>query len=383
MTKHIPYGRQQILDEDIREVQKILKSDFITTGPISREFEQALANKLGARFAVTFNSGTSALHAAYFALGIESRAEFITTALTFVATANAGLYLGFSPVFSDIEEDTGNLDITKVEEKINDKTRFIVPVHYGGHPANLKNLQQIAEKHNVKIIEDGSHAIGARYKESRIGDCRYSEMTTFSFHPVKHITTGEGGAVTTNNEIYYKRLQQFRNHGITRSELKNESEGEWYYEMQYLGFNYRLTDFQSALGLSQLKRLDQNIRARREIASVYYQAFRDNPYFHIPVERDDVQSAYHLYPIRVKDHLIPIKGKIFDNLRDVKLGVQTHYIPVYRQPFYIENGFSNVQCPNAEKFYQSEISIPMYHALDIKDQEEVIKRIYSVFNQLK
>lgn len=382
MKKHIPYGRQQILDEDIREVQRVLQSDFITTGPVSREFEEALAKKVGAKFAVTFNSGTSALHAAYFALGLEVGSEFITTPITFVATANAGLYHGFKPVFCDIEPDTGNMDCATIEASITENTRFIVPVHFGGHPADQENLHQIADKYQLKIIEDGSHALGARYKNRRIGACTYSEMTTFSFHPVKHITTGEGGAVTTNNEHYYKRLRQFRNHGITKDDLQYKSEGDWYYEMQYLGFNYRLTDFQAALGLSQLKRLDQNILSRREIAAFYCQEFKENPYFHIPVERDYVESSYHLYPIRLKEDLIPYKRKVFNRLREEKLGVQTHYIPVYRQPYYLEHGYMNIQKPHAEIFYQSEISIPMYHSLSHEDQKDVISRIRSVFETL-
>ncbi len=382
MKKHIPYGRQQILDEDIREVQRILQSDFITTGPVSYEFEAALAKSVGAKFAVTFNSGTSALHAAYFALDLKAGTEFLTTPITFVATANAGLYQGFKPVFCDIEPDTGNMDCTALEELITEYTRFIVPVHYGGHPADLEILYQIADKHHLKIIEDGSHALGARYKNRKIGDCSFSEMTTFSFHPVKHITTGEGGAVTTNDEYYYKRLKQFRNHGITKDDLQHESEGDWYYEMQHLGFNYRLTDFQAALGLSQLKRLDQNIRSRREIAAFYYQEFGDSPYFHLPAERDYVQSSYHLYPIRLKEKLIPDKRKIFTRLREEKLGVQTHYIPVYRQPYYLEQGFGNIHKPKAETFYHSEISIPMYHSLTEEDQEDVVNRIRSVFETL-
>ena len=379
MKKFIPYGRQQILDEDIREVQKVLESDYITTGPVSREFEDNLARKVGAKYAITFNSGTSALHAAYFALGAESGSEFITTPLTFVATSNAGLYLGYKPVFCDIEGDTGNLDIKNIESIITEKIRFLVPVHFGGHPVDLENLSHLADKYELKVIEDGSHAIGARYKNTLIGDCRFSEMTTFSFHPVKHITTGEGGAVTTNNENYYRKLKQFRNHGITRDYLKGESDGDWYYEMQYLGFNYRLTDFQAALGMSQLKRLDQNIQTRREIALTYSEAFKGNPYFHVPVEREDVQSSYHLYPIRLKDELIPQKKKIFNLLKEAKLGVQSHYIPVYKQPFYIEIGYGKTNCPVAEKFYHSEISIPMFHGLTSEDQEEVIHRIKSIF----
>jgi UDP-4-amino-4,6-dideoxy-L-N-acetyl-beta-L-altrosamine transaminase len=337
MKKHIPYGRQQILDEDVREVQRVLQSDFITTGPVSREFEEALAKKVGAKFAVTFNSGTSALHAAYFALGLEAGSEFITTPITFVATANAGLYHGFKPVFCDIEPDTGNMDCATIEALITENTRFIVPVHFGGHPADLENLHQIADKYQLKIIEDGSHALGARYKNRPIGDCTYSEMTTFSFHPVKHITTGEGGAVTTNDDRYYKRLKQFRNHDIL---------------------------------------------SRREIAKFYCQEFKENPYFHIPLERDYIESSYHLYSIRLKEDLIPYKRKVFTRLREEKLGVQTHYIPVYRQPYYLEHGYLNVQKPHAEIFYQSEISIPMYHSLSHEDQKDVISRIRSVFKNL-
>ena len=222
--KRIPYGRQKITEEDIEAVNQVLRSDFITTGPVNQEFEKELTKRFGARYAVVFNSGTSALHAAYFALDMPKKAEFITSPITFIATGNAGLYLDFKPLFSDIEEETGNINAALIEDKITPDSKFIVPVHYGGHPVDMETISAIASKHNLKVIEDASHAVGAKYKNSTIGDCTYSDMVTFSFHPVKHITTGEGGAVLTNSETYCRRLQMFRSHGITKENINvNES----------------------------------------------------------------------------------------------------------------------------------------------------------------
>ncbi len=375
--KRIPYGRQHITDEDIEAVNKVLRSDFITTGPVSREFEEELADRFGAKYAVVFNSGTSALHGAYFALDVNRGAEFITSANTFIATGNAGLYLGHKPVFIDIEENTGNLNTELIEENITPSTKFIVPVHYGGHPADMEAIFEIAKKHNLKIVEDASHAVGAKYKESTIGDCTYSDMVTFSFHPVKHITTGEGGAVLTNSEMLYSRLQMFRNHGITKKNMLNQEEGDWFFEMHYLGHNYRLTDFQAALGLSQLNRLEENVKRRREIASRYNREFNNETYFYLPCEKKYATSSYHLYPIRVKDR--ELRKKYFERFHEQNICVQVHYIPVYKHPFYKKLGYKNGICPIAEDFYQREISLPIYPALSNDDQEHVIQIIKDIF----
>jgi len=319
------------------------------------------------------------LHGAYFALGAEKGSEFITTPLTFIATANAGLYLGLKPVFSDIENDTGNLNASLVEEKITEKTKFIVPVHYSGHPVDMEAISTIAEKHNLKIIEDATHAVGAKYKDRIIGDCSLSEMAAFSFHPVKHITCGEGGAVLTNNEEYFRKLKMFRSHGVRKFNLENRNEGEWYYEMHLLGYNYRMTDFQAALGISQLSRLESNISRRREIAAEYDKAFRNHPFLHIPPERDYAYSSYHLYPVRLKDKS---KRKIFfEKLHERNIKVQVHYIPVYLQPYYRNMGYRKGVCPVAEDFYEREISLPVYPDLNAEDQAYVINIINTIINE--
>ena len=267
ISKFLPYGKQCIDQEDIDAVADVLSEDFITQGPKITEFEEEIAKYVGAKYGVAFNSGTSALHGAYFALGLDKGDEMITTPNTFVATANAGLYLGAKVNFCDVEKQTGNIDASKLEA--NENTKLITPVHYSGNPVNLKEIADIAEDNDARIIEDGAHALGAKYDGKKIGSLKYSEMAMFSFHPVKHITTGEGGIIVTNDEEYYERLQLFRSHGITKNNLVNPRDGDWYYEMQHLGFNYRITDIQCALGLSQLKKLDSFVENRRKIAEKY------------------------------------------------------------------------------------------------------------------
>ena len=345
ISKFLPYGKQTIDDEDINEVVKTLRSPLITQGPKIEKFEKDIAKYVGAKFAVAFNSGTSALHGAYFALGIGKGDEIITTPNTFVATSNAALYLGADVKFSDVEIETGNIDVSKIETSEN--TKLITPVHYSGNPVDLK---EISEMDNVKIIEDGAHALGARYDGKKIGCLTYSEMAMFSFHPVKHITTGEGGIIVTNDEEYYERLLLFRSHGITKNNLVNEAHGDWYYEMQELGFNYRITDIQCALGISQLKKLDSFVKVRRSIAKTYNEIFEDNPYFDVTIEKENRKSSYHLYPILLKDELVKYKKDIFTKLRTNGLGVQVHYIPVYKQPYYQKLGFKQDSCPVCEEF---------------------------------
>ncbi|RMA93271.1 UDP-4-amino-4,6-dideoxy-N-acetyl-beta-L-altrosamine transaminase [Hydrogenothermus marinus] len=379
MENFIPYGKQFIDEDDIKAVVEVLKSDFITQGPKIKEFEEALASYVGAKYAVVFNSGTSALHGAYFALDLKKDDEFITTPMTFVATSNAGLYLGAKPVFVDIEKDTGNIDISKIEEKITDKTKLLSVVHYSGHPVDMEKVKELADKYNLKIVEDACHALGAKYKNERIGNCKYSDVTIFSFHPVKHITTGEGGAVLTNNKEIYEKLLIFRNHGITKDRFINNPDGDWYYEMQYLGYNYRMTDIQASLGISQLKKLNRFIEKRRNIAKIYNKAFKDNPYFDLPVEKDYAYHSYHLYPIKLKDKYKEKKAEIFRSLRKEGVGVQVHYIPVYLQPYYQNLGYKKGLCPIAEDFYKREISLPIFPAMTEKDIEYVIEKVFKVF----
>lgn len=380
--KHLPYGKQYIDENDINNIVNVLESDFITQGPKIDEFEENIAEYCGSKYAVVFNSGTSALHGAYFAFGLGKQDEIITSPNTFVATSNAALYLNAKPIFTDIEIETGNIDISKVEENITDKTKLIVPVHYSGNTIDLKELFEICEDHNIKIIEDAAHSIGSKYNGERIGNSKYSEMTIFSFHPVKHITTGEGGAVLTNNEDYYEKLVMFRSHGITKKNFINKSDGDWYYEMQYLGYNYRMTDIQAVLGSSQLKKLDQFVKKRRSIAKKYDTAFNGNPFFKSITVNDNCESSYHLYPILIDDNYKNKKSEIFLKLRKEGLGVQVHYIPVYLQPYYQDLGYKKNLCPISEDFYHKEISIPIYPSMDNEDVDYVINKIFTVFEDI-
>ncbi len=375
----IPYSRQWIDEEDIEEVVRVLRSDLITQGPKPREFQEKLAEYCGAKYCVLFNSGTSALHAAYFTAGLKKDDEFITSPISFVATANAGLYLGAKPVFVDIESDTGNMDISKINEKITDKTKLIAPVHYSGHPVDMEAVHNIACEWGISVIEDACHALGAKHKDEIIGSCKFSDMAIFSFHPVKHVATGEGGAVTTNNEEHYEKLLKFRNHGVTKSRFVNESDGDWYYEMQLLGYNYRMTDIHAALGISQIKKLNKFVQRRREIAKIYTNAFRKNSYFDLPPEKNYACSSYHLYPIRLKEQYKNSKKEIFSGLRKRGLGVQVHYIPIYRQPYYQDLGYKIGTCPESEFFYKREISIPIYPAMTDNDAENVIVKTIDTF----
>lgn len=379
----IPYGRQVIQNDDIEEVIAVLRSDFLTQGPKIQEFEECLAIYCGCKYAVVFNSGTSALHGAYFVLGLGKGNEFITSPNTFVATANAGLYLGAVPVFVDVENDTGNIDISKIEEKITEKSKLIVPVHYSGHPSDIEQVHHLANKYNLFVVEDACHALGSRYKGEKIGTCKYSDMAVLSFHPVKHITSGEGGAVLTNNENYYEKLLKFRTHGIAKTNFLHESDGQWYYEMQLLGYNFRMTDIQAALGISQHKKIDAFVNRRREIVKFYSEAFESNPYFDIPEERNYAFSSYHLYSLRLKDDYKGIKRIVFARMREKGLGVQVHYIPVYLQPYYQNLGFNKGICPQAEDFYKREISIPLYPAMKDEDVKFVVEKIFEVFSEFR
>lgn len=383
MKRYIPYGRQSIDKKDILSLVKVLKSKFLTQGPEILKFEKALAEKCGAKYAVVVNSGTAALHLAYKVLDLKTQNEFITSPMTFAATANAGLYLGAKPLFVDIKKN-GNIDEEKIEEKITLKTKLIVPVHYAGNPCNLRKIFQIAKKHNLFIIEDASHALGAKFEDSSIGSCHYSDMTIFSFHPVKHITTGEGGAILTNDKNFYKKLLMLRTHGITKEKklLRNTNQGDWWYEMQELGYNYRLTDLQAALGNSQLKKLDEFVEKRRKIGKEYDNRFSGNQYFDTIHENPTDVNSYHLYPIFLKDKYKKSRKKIFNLLRSKGIGVQVHYIPVYWHPYYERLGFKKNLCPQAESFYEREISLPMYFEMTKNDIKYVVKTLFNLLHEI-
>jgi len=380
MSNIIPYSRQLIEDDDIQAVINVLKSDYLTQGPEIAAFEKELAEYTGARYAVLFSSGTAALHGAYFAAGLKAGEEVITTPNTFAATANAALYLGGRPVFTDIELKTGNINLDLIAEKITTKTKILAVVDYSGYPVDMDKAQYVAKKYGLVLVEDACHSLGAYYKNKKIGTI--ADMTILSFHPVKSITTGEGGAVLTDNEEYYQKLLLFRQHGISKENFINEAHGPWYYEMQLLGYNYRMTDMQAALGRSQLKKLDCFIARRREIVSFYQDVFSNNEYFNFTVEEEGYFSSWHLFPIRLKEHLITKKRKIFEALRAQGLWVQVHYIPVYRLPFYQSLGYPKGLCPNAEKFYESEISIPVYQAMTLDDARKVASILLEVLQNV-
>ena len=369
---YIPYGKQFIDEEDIAAVVETLKSDCITTGPRIAEFEQAVCEYTGAKYAVAVSSGTAALHIACLAAGIGKDDEAVTSPMTFAASANCVLYCGGRPVFADIKPDTYYLDPNDVRRKITNKTKAVIAVDYTGQPCELEELKQIAKERQLYLIEDAAHAIGAEYKGRRVGSI--SDMTTFSLHPVKHITSGEGGIVTTNNKELYKKLILFRNHGITRErEAMTKMEGGWYYEQLDLGYNYRITDFQCALAASQLKKLDRFIQKRTELAGRYEYAFQDMEDVVCPYQKEGCKNSWHLYVIQVKN-----RAETFRKMREAGIGVNVHYIPVYKHPYYQSLGYGNVECKNAESLYQHIISLPLYYMLTYEQQDYVIGQLKKI-----
>jgi len=379
----LPYGRQSLDDADIQAVVEVLKSDWLTTGPKIGEFEEQFAAWIGARHAVSFSSGTAALHGAAFAAGLGPGDEAITTPMTFCADANCILYQGATPVFADVSPDTLNLDPDEVSRKLSSRTspriRAIIAVDYAGHPAALDELGELAKTCGAFLIEDACHALGAEYRGKRVGGI--ADMTVFSFHPVKHLTTGEGGMVATNDARLAETLRRFRNHGISSEARERQEAGQWFYEMVLLGFNYRLTDIACALGLSQVEKLDANLARRREIAAQYSYAFRDLSAILIPAVRDGVNPAWHLYPIRLNLGKLSVeRGEIFRALRAENIGVNVHYIPVHQHPYYRERfkSDSKESYPVAEDAYERLISLPMFHSMTAQDVEDVIHALRKV-----
>lgn len=377
-VKYIPYAAQWIEDDDIEAVAEVLKSDYLTTGPKIAQFEQAFAQYVGARYAVAISSGTAALHAACFAAGIKEGDEVITTPMTFAASANCILYCGGRPIFADIDSYTYNIDPNEIERHITPKTKAIIPVHFTGQPCDMDAINDIAKKYGLIVIEDAAHALGATYKGKKIGSI--SDMTCFSFHPVKHITTGEGGMITTNDENLYKKLLQFRSHGITRDRtLLMHDQGPWYYEQQFLGYNYRMTDIQAALGISQLKKIDRFLSRRREIVETYNKAFAGIDEIITPYQMNEAQSAWHLYVLQLKlERLKATRKEIYIALQQKDMGVNVHYIPVYYHPYYKQLGYNKGLCPNAERLYERIITIPLYPKMSDEDVEYVIDAVKDV-----
>lgn len=368
----IPYGRQYLDEADIRAVVEVLRSDWLTTGPKVSEFEEGVAAFVDARFGVAVSSGTAALHCAMFALGIGPGDEVIVPPMTFAATANCVAFQGGTPVFADVEPETLLIDPDKVAEKITSRTRAIIAVDYAGHPCNYDRLRKIADKHGLALVDDGCHALGAQYKGKKVGSL--AEMTVFSFHPVKHITTGEGGLIATNHPEYVQRLKLFRNHGIASDFRQREKLGSWFYEMTDLGYNYRLTDIQCALGISQLKKLPAWLLRRQAIALRYDQALANCPGIRPLAVHLEVSHAYHLYVIRVdREKLGQDRGAVFKALRAHGIGVNVHYIPVHLHPFYQrEFHTGSGLCPLAEQAYAEIISLPMFPSLTEAEQDQVI-----------
>lgn len=378
--KSIPYGKQNITQEDIDAVVKVLTSDFLTQGPAIKEFEQNFANYTGAQYAVAVSNGTAALHLAALALNVNPGDKVITTPITFAASANCVRYCGGEVVFADIDPQSYCLDINQVEElliKAPEGTyKGIIPVDFAGHPVNMEAFRKLADKYNLWIIEDACHAPGAYFHDSRgakqiCGNGNFADLTVFSFHPVKHIAAGEGGMITTNNKALYERLLKLRTHGITKDPaLLEENHGGWYYEMQELGYNYRLTDFQAALGNSQLQKAERGLQRRQEIADKYNKVFESIPTIKIPEVASGHFHAYHLYVIQVENRL-----ELYNWLHQNKIYAQIHYVPVHTMPYYKKQGWKKGQMPIAEAYYEKCLSLPMYPSLTDEEQDFVIEKI--------
>lgn len=379
----IPYGKQDIQKEDIQAVIDVLNSDFLTQGPVVENFENAISRKVSSKYAFAVNSATSALHLGCIAMGLSPDDTVWTTPITFVASANCARYCGANIDFVDINIESINLCPVKFNEKLawaksnNKLPKILIVTHMGGLPCEMEKIYELAKEHNIGIIEDASHAIGAKYNNDYIGNSKYSDLTIFSFHPVKIITTGEGGMLLTNNDQIAQRVRLLRTHGITRNldEMLDQSQGPWYYEQHDLGFNYRMTEIQSALGLSQLNRLDEYVSKRNNLSDIYDSAFQSSP-VHIVPKFDHLYSSKHLYLIRIDISKTNVsRDALFNNLRNEGIGVNVHYIPVHLQPYYRKLGFKHGDFPDAEKYYAEAISLPLHVNLSSSEQEFIIETV--------
>ena len=378
------YGHQYIDDADVQAVVEVLKSDYLTCGPKITELEQKLCEITGAKYAVVCSNGTAALHIACQAAGVGEQDEVITTPITFAASANCALYCGAKPVFADIDPNTYNISPKSVEEKIGERTKAVVAVDFTGQAVELEKLQNICKKNKLVLIEDGAHSIGTKYNGKAVGSI--ADMTTFSFHPVKTVTGGEGGAVLTNNEQYYKKLLLYRAHGITRDPelLERESHGSWYYEQIDLGMNYRMTDIQAALILSQLDKLSAFSKRRKEIVERYNQAFSEIPELFVQQEIPESDTTRHLYILRLKlETLTCSRREFFEAMAAEGICCNVHYIPVYYHPYYEKMGYQKGLCPQAEKLYEEIMSLPLYYAMKDEDVEDVIHAVKKVVEYYK
>jgi UDP-4-amino-4,6-dideoxy-N-acetyl-beta-L-altrosamine transaminase len=373
----LPYGKQWISEEDVEAVAQILRGDFLTTGPAVEQFERSVASYVGVNYAVAFANGTAALHGAVFAAGITEGDEVITTPMTFAASANCVLYQKGCPVFADIAPLTGNIDPATIEDLITSKTRAIIPVDYTGRPVEIDKIRRIAEKYGLIIIEDAAHAFGASFKGVRVGTL--SGMTMFSFHPVKHITTGEGGIIVTNSVEYYEKLRLFRSHGIIKEPCKlSKNEGPWYHEMQCLGYNYRMTDIQAALGISQLRKSDDFLMRRRQLVNQYREGLASLEGVFLPPQDVADVSSWHLFVIQLELEKIMVgRRDVFEALRAENIGVNVHYIPVYHHPYYTSLDY-RPKCPQVERFYERIITLPLFPAMRDQDIRDVVRAMNKV-----
>lgn len=377
--KYIPYGRQDITQDDINIVLETLTSDWITQGPMIEKFEGKLTAYTGAKYASAMNSATSALHVACLALGVGKDDLVWTTPITFVASANCALYCGAEVDFVDIDTATFNMSVEKLAEKLQmakEKKRLpkvVIPVHMTGQSCEMEKIHQLSQEYGFKIIEDASHAIGGKYKGAPVGNCKYSDITVFSFHPVKIVTTAEGGACLTNDDKLFQKIDLLRSHGVTRNKelMKNESHGPWYYEQVELGFNYRMTDIQASLGFSQMDRLDQYIERRHEVVDQYRELLKDKN-VKLPFQLEDCYNSYHLFVIQVSADQ---RKKVFEQLREANIGVNVHYLPVHLQPYYENLGFKKGDFPVAEEYYEQIISIPMFPTITKEEVSYVCEKI--------
>ena len=382
----IPYGKQDINQADIDSVIDVLQSDFLTQGPQVPLFEKTVSDYCGVEYGVAVNSATSALHIACLALGLKKGDYLWTSPNTFVASANCGLYCGAQVDFVDISPLTYNLSPEELEKKLiqakrdNKLPKIVIPVHFAGQSCDMRKIYSLGQEYGFKIIEDASHAIGGKYLDQSIGGCQYSDITVFSFHPVKIITTAEGGLATTNDERLLERMQLFRSHGVTRDPelMTKKSEGGWYYQQVELGFNYRMTELQAALGVSQMERLDEFVALRHEHQKRYDELLKNLPII-IPYQDLNSYSALHLYPIQIQTDIVKnTRKEIFEALRKNDIGVNVHYIPVHTQPYYENIGFKRGDFPNAESYYESAISVPLFHTMTFEQQDQVITALEKV-----
>lgn len=382
----IPYGKQDISQQDINSVVDVLKSDFLTQGPQVPAFESALTEHSGAQYALAVNSATSALHIACLALGLGEGDWLWTTPVTFVASANCGLYCGAKVDFVDIDSATYNMCPKKLEQKLitakatGTLPKVVVPVHLCGQPCDIESIAKLAKEYGFKVIEDASHAIGGQYHEQPIGNCKYSDITVFSFHPVKIVTTAEGGAALTNQKELADKMALLRSHGITRDpEMMTEaSHGGWYYQQVDLGFNYRMTELQAALGVTQMQRLDEFVAARHVLSKRYNQMLSELPLV-LPYQLENTYSGLHLFVIRLKlDEISLTHKQVFDALRENGIGVNLHYIPVHTQPYYQAMGFAEGDFPESERYYQETISLPMFHGMTEEQQNTVVRVVTEI-----